>query len=271
MEYRADLHCHSICSDGTYTPMELLALAHEKKLSALSITDHDTLEAYSPALFAEAKKLLISLFVGAEFSARYCNDNVHILGYGMEKTPEILAFCRRHYERRVTRNQKILSLLTAHSFPISEEELLTENTGKVIGRPHIANIMVAKGYVRTVQEAFNRFLGEGRCCFDFGPIITVEETIAAIHKAKGKAFIAHPHLLPRSSLAEELLSFDFDGIECYYALLPFWREKKWIDFAKKRGKLISGGSDFHGTAKPHISLGCSWVGKKEVESIFGSS
>ncbi|MEM7174623.1 MAG: PHP domain-containing protein [Chlamydiota bacterium] len=271
MKYRADLHCHSTCSDGTCTPIELLELARKKNLAALSITDHDTLEAYSEDVFAAAARLNVRLFSGVELSAQCKKMNVHVLGYGVEKTAELLAFCRRHQLRRIKRNRAILERLSRLSFIISEQELYANSEKKVIGRPHIAALMVAKGYVETIREAFDRFLAEGKPCFDPGPIVTIEETITAIHQAKGKAFLAHPHFIQSKKLVKALLELNFDGFECYYALLSPIREKKWLDLAREKHKLISGGSDFHGTVKPHIPLGCSWVGEDEVQKIFGTS
>ena len=124
MDYRADLHCHSTCSDGTCTPEEILHLAKEKELSGVSITDHDTLGAYTPELFKLAEELGIDLFVGAEFSARHLDMSVHLLGYGMEFTEELLAFSEKHQERRKERNKAILSKLKRLSFPIDEKKLM---------------------------------------------------------------------------------------------------------------------------------------------------
>lgn len=270
MEYRADLHCHSTFSDGSYSPIGLLELAKEVGLSAISITDHDTLAAYSDSLFAAARELGITLFTGVEFSAQYQGKtSIHVLGYNVQRTEEIETFCLRHVNRRFERNRAILRNLSRLSFPIAEEELYEIEEGTVVGRPHIAEIMVKKGYVSTSSEAFNRFLGEGQCCYASGPVITIEETIRAIHQAGGKAFLAHPHFIRNKRFLHSLSSFPFDGFECYYALLSPDKEKTWVERALREGKLMSGGSDFHGASKPHLFLGCSWTCKEDVEKIFG--
>lgn len=268
--YRADLHCHSTCSDGTCSPKELLLLAKEKGLSALSITDHDTIAAYTDSLIAESKKIGVKLLMGVEFSTRHKNIPVHILGYGYQNTEDLLAFCDKHQERRWNRNRAILEKLRRLSIIIEESELGDPND-RTIGRPHIAEILVKKRYVTSIQEAFDRYIGEKKPCFDPGVNFTPEETIEVIHKAGGKAFIAHPHLIKKGKIERELLEMEFDGIECYYGLFHSGQEKRWLKIAEEQGLLISGGSDFHGEIKPHIPLGCSWVDEEKVQAIFGET
>lgn len=267
--YRADLHCHSTCSDGTCSPSELLLLAKEKGLRGLAITDHDTLDAYTKKLFSEAKSLGVKLFVGVEFSTRHKGYPVHLLGYGVEKTPEILDFCEKHQERRLYRNRIILEKLKRLSIIINEEELGNPKD-RTVGRPHIAQLLLEKGIVSSIQEAFNRFIGEGKPCFESGESVTPEETIQIIQNAGGKAFIAHPHLVRKGAVLNALLSMPFDGIECYYGRFNN-HEKRWLAVAERNGLLVSGGSDFHGTVKPHIELGCSWAGEDDVLKLFGET
>lgn len=266
MSRRADLHCHSTCSDGQHTPSELLQLAKEAGLFALSITDHDTLGAYTAALFEEAQQLGLRLYVGVELSTLLKKTPIHILGYGVDLGEEILHFCKKQRERRNARNRAILGKFSRFSIIIKEEELksLGERT---IGRPHIAHILVKRGIVPSIQQAFDRFLGEGKPCFAPGTSLTPLEAIEAIHSAKGKAFIAHPHLIRNEGSVQKLLSLPFDGIECYYARLH-GHEKKWLKCAAERGWLVSGGSDFHGSFKPHMRLGSSWTSEEDVEKIF---
>lgn len=266
--YRADLHCHSTCSDGTYTPIELLHLAKNVGLSALCITDHDTLDAYTEETYKEAENLQIKLFMGVEFSSRYLGHNIHILGYGVTQSNSILEFCKRHVKRRKDRNLAILQKLKRLSFPIEEEELYQIGLTRVIGRPHIAQIMVEKGYVNSIQDAFDRYLGDSRCCYVIDDSFTAQETIDQIHEAHGKAFLAHPHVIRKTQIITSLLALNFDGIECYYSLLDPAQEKKWLKIAHEKNLLISGGSDFHGTVKPQIQLGCSYVDENAVEKIF---
>ena len=260
--FRADMHCHTTCSDGTLSPEEVLHLAKDVGLQGLSITDHDTIVAYTPELFDLAEKLGIELVTGIEFSTVHKSTNVHVLGYGFD-IEKIIPFCEDHLERRRMRNEKILEKLEQHGMAIEKEELEGE------GRPHIASKLIEKGYARNMSDAFSRFIGEGRPCYARGMPFTAEQTIRQIHEAGGKAFIAHPHFIKRKSLVDSLLTLSFDGIECYYAIMPPAREKEWLEIAKKKNLLISGGSDFHGAIKPDVPLGCSWVDRDTFTRIVG--
>jgi predicted metal-dependent phosphoesterase TrpH len=267
MMFRADLHCHTTFSDGTMTPEELLRLAKEYGLSGISITDHDTIEAYTVAP-AIAKQLGLLLGNGVEFSSLFQGLSIHILGYDFDlSSPAIHNLCDRHQLRRRARNKTILDKLSRLSMPIAEEELLAIGE-RTLGRPHIAQLMIKKGYVSTIKEAFNLYIGDGRPCFEAGEGIASGETISIIHQGGGKAFVAHPHLLEHANKIKELLKLPFDGIECHYAKFPADQEKRWIRIAKEKGWMISGGSDFHGSVKDYIQLGCSWVDKESFHKIF---
>lgn len=267
INFRADLHCHSTCSDGTLQPIELLHHAIEKGLSALSITDHDSIDAYSPETIAAARELNLELIPGVEFSTVLDQTSVHLLGYDFSlENQEIAAFCEQHKLRRKKRYQGILKLLNAHGMPIDEEAFLrtvseTAPAGQnlTIGRPHIAQMMVQLGYVGSLQEAFKKYLGDGCSCYLQGEYVTPEETINIIHRAGGVVIIAHPHLIKNSSLLLKLLEMNFDGIECYYSKFPPKDHIRWLKIAEHRNWLITGGSDFHGDIKPLIPLGCSWI------------
>ncbi len=264
MEFRADLHCHTNCSDGCDDPLVLLHLAKQANLQGLSITDHDTLDAYTPELFAEAEKLGIRLLTGVELSTELDHVSVHILGYGIDlHSSSLRAFLMETQKRRGERNRVILQKLTQHKMPITEQELTDfayQASGKrTIGRPHIAQLMVNKRYVSSTQEAFQKYLREDACCYAFGVKIHPHDAIAEIHKAKGKAILAHPHFLKGGSFLRKLFDLPFDGLECYYAMLAKELELPWLKMAKEKNWIATGGSDYHGTLKPHIPLGCSWV------------
>lgn len=272
--FRADLHCHTTCSDGSLSPTEIVLLAKQIGLSGLSITDHDSVNAY-PTATPLCLELGIQLLTGAEFSTVLNGVSVHVLGYGFQTDhPEIQKLCAKHAERRYNRNLAILNLLTKYSMPVSEEELAEacscsskDFLHRAVGRPHIALAMVKKGYVDTVQNAFKKYLAEGKTCYAQGAAFSVEETIDVIHKAKGLAVIAHPHLLKNNQILRQLLEMNFDGIECYYGNFHPKDHKRWLKISEKKGWLVTGGSDFHGDIKPHISLGCSWVEEKFFQAI----
>jgi len=266
--FKADLHCHSCFSDGTDTPLQLIQLASSKGFAGLSITDHDTIAAYEQAM-EEAKMHQISLLSGVEFSASHRGEPVHILGYGYRLKSEAIAIlCKKHKQRREERNRRILYKLNALNISITLQDL--ENLGfqGSLGRPHIAHILMSRGIVASIQEAFERYLAEGKPAYDPGEPISVEETIETIHRGNGFAVLAHPHLLKRSSTVRAMLNMPFDGLECYYARLTLDQEKKWIDLAQQRKWLITGGSDYHGTTKPYSTFGSSWVGQETFERLY---
>ena len=266
-EFRADLHCHSTCSDGTLSPNELVDLAKEAGLSGLSITDHDTISAYDTVL-PYAREAQIEMIPGIEFSASHKDVSVHILGYAFSlESPALKEFCQRHHERRVKRHRKILELLTARGLPISEEELIEISPEGSMGRPHIAQAMCQKGYVSSVREGFIRFLKEGQPGYVKGEAFSAEETIEVIHEAGGVAIIAHPHLIKPSSAVKEIAKLNVDGLEGYYARFDPDNNQRWINIAEKKGWLITGGSDFHGEAKSHIHLGCSWTNEATFRKL----
>ena len=151
---------------------------------------------------------------------------------------------------------------------MDEEELLKLAPAKTIGRPHIAQQMVKKGYVSSIQEAFTKYLGEGKVCYVSGLSFSIPDTIEIIHAAGGKAFIAHPHLLPRKMPLSDILKLPFDGIECFYARFSLQEAHNWLKIAQKKNWLVSGGSDFHGLIKPGETLGSSYIGVEEFNKIF---
>jgi 3',5'-nucleoside bisphosphate phosphatase len=276
MTFRADIHTHSNCSDGTLTPVELVVAAAASSLQGLSITDHDTLEAYSEEVFKKAEEKGILLLPGIEISTRYREHDIHILGYGVDlKDLSLQAFVNEIQKRRIERNRQILLKLANRKMVIHEDELKVyeglKGGKKVIGRAHIAHMMVQKSYVKSMQEAFQSYLKEGACCFAAGNKFTPAEAILQIHLASGKAVLAHPHFIKSRKLVRDLLEMPFDGIECYYAKLGPDQEKEWVDIAAEKGFIATGGSDFHGEMKPHIPIGCSWVGQEVFFKLLGNS
>jgi predicted metal-dependent phosphoesterase TrpH len=247
--------------------------AKEAQMQGLSITDHDTISAYTPELFEKAKELGIQLLTGAELSSEFQGATVHILAYGFDLHSKVLQnFLQLIITRRTERNLAILKKLALHKMPITEEELVDFARSvikhKTIGRPHIAALMVRKGYVISERDAFERYLKEGSLCYAAGFKVTPQDTINAIHQARGKAVLAHPHFYPKGRFLKELLTHPFDGIECYYGNLSKEVELPWIKIAQERGLLITGGSDYHGDLKPHIALGCSWTNETTFNALF---
>lgn len=267
-DFRADLHCHTTCSDGTVEPQAIIQLACDLGLQGLSITDHDTIEAYKQALPAAAAKNL-PLISGIEFSAVHRHTSIHVLGYSFTlDSPHLQEFCQRHHQRRELRNRAILKLLTFHEMPLSEEDVFSLSSQHSIGRPHIAWAMVQKGYVSSIQKAFQEYIGEGKPCYVPGQTFSVEETLEMIHQAQGLAIIAHPHLIENSGILKELLHMPFDGIEGYYARFPRQAHERWLKIGANKNWIITGGSDFHGEIKPNLPLGSSWVNEETFQILY---
>lgn len=255
------------------TPHELVSLAREKNLLGLSITDHDTVAAYEEFI-PFANKVDLKWISGVEFSADLNGVSVHTLAYSFSLNHKsITNLCNRHSERRAKRNKTIFDLLAKKGMPIAEQEFIESirlSSGqlpKSIGRPHIGLAMIKKGYVKTLREAFQLYIGNGKSCYRSVDPISVEETLDAIHTAGGFAVIAHPHLIRHSKTEKALLTMNFDGIEVFYGTLHYHREEPWLKAAKKRDWLITGGSDFHGTNKPQ-NLGCSYIGKDHFTPLY---
>ena len=197
---------------------------------------------------------------GVELSTELDGVVVHILGYGFDlKSIELRQLLDEIQTFRVKRNRAILDKLKAKNMIITEEELLSLGDQRSIGRPHIAQLLLKKGYVFSFAQAFEMYLKDGASCYVSGFKITPAEAIAKIHEANGKAILAHPHFIKEQRILKKLLGLPFDGIECYYAMLSKTQEASWIALAKQRRWIATGGSDYHGTYKPYISLGASWV------------
>lgn len=267
---RFDLHVHSNCSDGSDTPEELVALAAATGLQGISITDHDSIDAYQPEVFALAAKLDLKLLPGIELSTEWEEQTVHLLGYAIDyQSTKLRTFLKELIRRRQERNRAMLEKLAKKGMYITEDELNPVGGQKrTIGRPHIAHAMLQKGYVSSLQEAFEKYLREGAPCFVAGIKYKPEEGIQIIREVGGKAVLAHPHFIKKGKMLNHLLSLPFDGIECYYSLLLPDQEAPWIELAKKKGWIATGGSDYHGKFKPNIQLGCSWVNEETLDLLL---
>jgi predicted metal-dependent phosphoesterase TrpH len=248
-------------------------LAHASQLQGLSITDHDTVAAYTDEVFAEAKRLSLLLLPGIELSSELHDKTVHVLGYGFDLChPDLAPFLAEMQRRRRERNRAILEKLARRGIAIGEDELTAhaEKMGarNTIGRPHIAQLLVEKEIVSSSREAFDLYLREGASCYTAGFKYSPREVAEAIRSWGGKAVLAHPHFLPHGSFKRSVLQTPFDGIECYYGLLPKVQEMPWLELAKKKGWIATGGSDYHGALRPHIPLGCSWVGESVFHALY---
>lgn len=269
-EQRYDLHCHSTCSDGELTPLELIDFAKECNLAGLSITDHDTVAAYTEELFQTAKEKDLELIIGVELSTHLKKTGVHVLGYSMDlQSPELQTFCIEQKKRRLYRNTQIIEKLNKLGYKVTVEELYKGKEDIVVGRPHIAELLCEKGYVSTTTQAFGELIREGKPAYSPGRPFHPQDAINVIHQAKGKAVIAHPHLFKKPSVLRQLMELNFDGMECHYCLFPANKNARMCQLADKKGWLRTGGSDYHGPSKPFPKrLGCSYITKDQIEALI---
>ncbi len=258
-----DLHVHSNKSDGSFTPAELVDHALAKGLSAFALTDHDTTDGIDEALQAASGKPL-EVIPGIEFSTEYKGQDIHIVGLYIDHNSDYFKRRLVNFVRgRNIRNQEMCRRLTAHGFPVTYEELTAEFPDSVITRAHYARFMQSRGYVKTVKEAFDKYIGDGCPCFIPRKKITPMRAVEIILKAGGFPVLAHPLLYHFTSRElEELVSLlkemGLQGIEALYSTHTPADERKIRSLAAKYDLCISGGSDFHGIAKPGLDLGTGY-------------
>ncbi|MDO5500739.1 MAG: PHP domain-containing protein [Propionibacteriaceae bacterium] len=261
---RIDLHSHSTVSDGTDTPEDLVALARSIGLDVLAITDHDTFD-HLPAARAAARREGVELLDGMEMSCEFGGKSVHVVAYGMDPAdPTLSTELTRIRAGRDERLPTMLAKLEELGVPVSAAEVLAQvGEAPSIGRPHVADALVARGHVADRDEAFQRFL------FDGGPAYVeryhpdVRTGIELIHGAGGLALIAHPW--GRSSagvLTEDVLTslvrdHGLDGFEVDHEDHDPDQRARLRALADELGALGTGSSDHHGTGKPHMQLGCN--------------
>lgn len=268
-ERRADLHCHSIYSDGTCTPVELIDVAASLGHWGLSITDHDTTEAYELVKEYAASRGIV-LIPGVELSTTFQGEAIHVLGYSFDSRDEGLKeFCRIHRQRREVRNEMMREKLVARGLTVSIEEIKALSPNAITyGRPHIALALVQRGYVPDVATAFHLYLASGKCCYVEGEKWTTQQAIEAVRSAGGVAVLAHPHLIKTKSLIEPLLTLPFDGIEAFYAHMGAIENHRWKEIAERHGMFSTGGSDFHGKIKPEGRFGSSWAPESTLDRLY---
>jgi len=274
MDFRADLHIHSYFSDGTDSPEEILYLAKEKKLLGISITDHDTIDAYTDELFELARTLEIKLIPGVEVSSEFNEVTIHILGYNFDLLSQsFIGFLNEAQEKRRLRNLAILKKLNGKNIDISEKELydFTKDNNisqTVVGRVHIAQLLKERGSVQSMQDGFDLYIKDNGPCYVPGYKFSSKQVIDQIHLAKGKAILAHPNLIKSSKIINSIFQQPFDGLEAYYAKLMPAYENRWVQKAEKHGWLITGGSDYHGHIRPYNTLGCSWINEERFDQLI---
>lgn len=260
MMRRIDLHTHSLCSDGAQTPIEVVRTAREAGLSAIALSDHDTIEGVREAMEA-GQQLGVEVIPAVELSAQ-SDTELHILGYFIDiqnkRLREAMAYA---LQVRDERQVEVCRKLNEQGFRITMEELRAEANGNpVLCRAHFAQIMVRKGYAESVKDAFNRYLSVGCYAYSNRQALTGPEAVSLIREAGGIAVAAHLHLIkmpddPLREYLRELIPYGLDGIEGYYTDYTPDMDRRYRAMAEELGLVISGGTDYHGANKPHIAIG----------------
>ena len=256
---RIDLHLHSVYSDGTSSVEELVSLARQKKVSVLSLTDHDTAEGISPFL-ASCKRNGVQGISGIELSAK-SSYALHILGYRFDpREPKLFEALERVRQERDVRNVQMCEKLTAMGISVSFQELQNEAMGGVIARPHFARLLVRKGVVSDVRSAFDRYLGDGRPAYIPRETLSAQECISLIRGAGGLAVIAHPYLTGLDEgelerLLRELAGYGLWGMECVSSHHDAGQTYRLLTLADRLGLYPTAGSDYHGGNRQTAGLG----------------
>ncbi|MBD3225534.1 MAG: PHP domain-containing protein [Caldithrix sp.] len=272
-----DLHMHTNFSDGTLSPEELVDYAQRYGVHTMAVTDHDEIGAVQRAIeYGKSKKRRV--IAGVELSIDYPlkgRSHLHILGLFIDYTNGALNEALQYLKvERQVRIHKILELLRGLNIPLDINNLNNVIGQGSAGRPHIANLLIEKNYVRTTKQAFDRFLSKGRPAYVSKVKLKLKEAIDVIHAANGLAILAHPISLgfnQYEDLGRKILKLKesgIDGIEAYYPSQDFNLTNWLLNFAEGNKLSVAGGSDFHGQAKPEIKPG---IGKGQLnipENVF---
>jgi 3',5'-nucleoside bisphosphate phosphatase len=270
MSNYVDLHTHSTASDGIYSPTELLHEAKEVGLKVLALTDHDTTDGLEEAA-QTARVLDIDLIPGIEINTDAGGGEVHVLGYFLEfQRPELQAILKVLRDARERRGQRMVELLNEQGVNISWERVREIAQGSV-GRPHVAEALQEAGYVQTIGEAFDKYIGKD--CYAYVPRykLTPKDAVHLIASANGLPVIAHPIELPGldelRNWLPDLCEAGMVGLETYYGSYTPENERELLALAREYNLIPTGGSDFHGPGIHPTPLGGHYVPFEAVESL----
>jgi len=263
-----DLHIHTTASDGVMSPSEIVRHGKTKGLQAIAITDHDTIEGLEEGL-SEGERIGFEVIPGIEISAVHSPGSMHLLGYFLDNHhPHINERLGYLQKARAERNPKIVEKLNQLGIELTYEEVLKASGGGQVGRPHFARVLLEKKYVRSFQEAFNRFLKKGAPAYVEKIRFTAKEALHFINDAKGVAVLAHPKTLNLDGYSElenllrQLIDEGLQGIETYYPEHSALEVAQYKTLAERYGLLMTGGTDYHGIEKNGFDIG---VGRGEMK------
>lgn len=248
----ADLHMHTIYSDGKHTPEELLHLIKTAGIKAFSITDHDTVDGIKPML--EILDDSIEFIPGIEISCHYKKREIHLLGYGIDiNNSSLMMHLDTFKKSREDRARKILSKLQGLDVELDLEHIQERTPNNTIARPHIAAELVTQGYAHDLREAFSRYLYDYGAAYEAKVEFPIEEAIQLIKKSGGVSIIAHPGKMVSEKDIRYFFSQGMDGIEIIHPNHSLYLQKKYHSLAKMFGAVETGGSDFHGLKDYELS------------------
>ncbi|MGE5704854.1 MAG: PHP domain-containing protein [Clostridia bacterium] len=262
MNKRADLHTHTIASDGTCSPEENVRIAKEQGIEILAITDHDTVAGVAEAVEAGANQG-VEVVPGVEISSFANGQDIHVLGYFVPYQSEEFQTTLAHLrEARSERNKLIVEKLQELGIDISLADIYARKQGteKNVGRPHIAEELVRLGVVESIGEAFDKYLGKDGAAYATPKRFSPQEAIKLIRSVGGVAVLAHPGIYGDDELVEELIVFGLDGIEVWHPDHDEAAVTRYRKLAEEYGLIMTGGSDFHG-----------WRGEEPFHAMLGSS
>jgi predicted metal-dependent phosphoesterase TrpH len=267
MKRFVDLHVHTQHSDSTLTPEEVVDFAHEKGLSAISITDHDCIDGIAPSM-ERAKRYNIEIIPGVELTAEDNDFEVHILGYFIEWQADW--FTKKLIEirkARVSRIYEMAAKLKDAGINIAPEKVFELSGPGAVGRLHLAMVLYNEGYTSSIREAFRKYIGNKAPCYVRKFKLTPQEAIDMILKLGGVPVLAHPHVLGRDDIIPKLAEKGLRGIEVYHFEHPHNATLHYEDIAFENNLLVTGGSDCHGMGKGSILMGRIKVPYKILEGL----
>lgn len=268
--YGADLHLHTVYSDGAYTPETLVAEAVAQNLKTIAVTDHDSMRGVAPTRTAAEGKPL-EVLCGVEFGTSTedtSREELHIVGLFLNEThEELLATLEDFRAKRVDRVKRMVEKLNKIGIPLRERDVFDLAGEGNVGRLHVAKALVNAGHARGIQSAFQRWLRGNGAAYVARQRPPVEETIALIHRAGGIAVMAHPGVTNRDDEIPQLAEAGLDAIEIYSAEHDAGAQTRYIEMAKRYGLDISGGSDCHGENKERLTIGKVRVSDAELAAL----
>jgi len=267
--YEADLHCHTTASDGLLSPTELVQSAAKLGLKGIGITDHDTIQGWEEAEEASLN-YQIRILKGIELNTNWEGKEVHILGYEVDSSSnDLIENLKVLRNARKERMLEILDRFKDLGINISVEEVQQFALGESIGRPHIAQVLIERGYVRDIREGFDRFIGRGAPAYVSRYKLTPEEGIRLIRRAHGVAVLAHPGVNRLEDGIPRWVKAGLQGIEVLHSQHNQDDEKRYLEIAEEYHLLTTGGSDFHGEGrKPGVNLGGWGVSLDVIQQIL---